>query len=106
MIDPSMLDELKSFAGVEACQAILEAFWEGADELIDAMDAAFAVGDHDGLGRAAHSLKGSALNVGATEAAALAKALEKPGADAGAHLASLRQVLTATRPLLDRALAA
>lgn len=106
MIDASILDELKSFAGAEACAAILEAFWEGADELVAAMQAAHAAGNLDGLSRAAHSLKGAALNVGAAEAAAIAKSLERPGPQAGAELDRLTVVLGQTRPLLDHALAA
>jgi HPt (histidine-containing phosphotransfer) domain-containing protein len=106
MIDVSILEELKSFAGVEACAAILEAFWDGADDLVAAMQAAHAAGDLEGLGRAAHSLKGSALNVGANEAAEIARSLERPGPNAGEELARLRLVLGQTRPLLDRALLA
>jgi len=63
---------------------LAELFAETTPELLATLRAAHDAGDGDALGRAAHKLKGSCQNVGASFMATLASALERGDATAGA----------------------
>jgi CheY-like chemotaxis protein len=63
---------------------LAELFAETTPELLGSLRAAHEAGDADALGRAAHKLKGSCQNVGASFMATLASALERGDATAGA----------------------
>jgi HPt (histidine-containing phosphotransfer) domain-containing protein len=71
------------------------------------MRTSFAGGDQDTFARAAHSIKGSAGNLGAEQWLAVAARLEadaKNGipANAAARIQEMNAILTATRPALGR----
>jgi HPt (histidine-containing phosphotransfer) domain-containing protein len=60
----------------------LELYLTTAGALVERATAALAARDADGLRRAAHGLKGSSGNVGATEVASAASELERTATDA------------------------
>jgi HPt (histidine-containing phosphotransfer) domain-containing protein len=63
---------------------LAELFAETTPELLETLRAAHEAGDTDALGRAAHKLKGSCQNVGASFMATLASSLEHGDAAPGA----------------------
>jgi CheY-like chemotaxis protein len=78
-------------------------FADTTPELLETLRAAHAGGDAGGLSRAAHKLKGSCQNVGATFMATLAEALERGDAADGA-LDELEAAFEPTRDALNEAL--
>jgi PAS domain S-box-containing protein len=82
---------------------LAELFAEATPELLDTLRAAHRAGDGEALGRAAHKLKGSCQNVGATFMATLASSLERGEAPAGA-LDELEAAYEPTRDALIDAL--
>ncbi len=64
-VDREQLDGLVSAAGVDGTREILAAFWRSTDALLASLKQQIAKGDFAAAARTAHSLKGSALNVGA-----------------------------------------
>jgi len=76
MIEHEQIDGLIDAAGADVAEAVLEAFWTSADDLVLQARAALAAGDAEGLDRAGHALKGAALNVGAVAVAEAARRIE------------------------------
>ena len=76
MIEEEQLRVLAESAGKEAVEPILAAFWTSNDELVAQLGAALKDRDTDSAGKAAHALKGSAANLGATQVASTAKDIE------------------------------
>jgi HPt (histidine-containing phosphotransfer) domain-containing protein len=84
ILDPMVLDDLIEHIGAEAASAVIELFIAECRELTAAMAAPEAVrGD---IGRAAHSLKSSAGQLGATALAEAAQAVEAATGNASADL--------------------
>ncbi|MEM9490948.1 MAG: ATP-binding protein, partial [Myxococcota bacterium] len=63
--------------GAEAFSQLIDIFLADSQELVDAMRGAASASDTELLARSAHSLKGSSLNLGADELAALARRVEQ-----------------------------
>lgn len=85
--------------GPDVVSMIVTTFLDGLTGRLDALAAAATAGDHDGVGRTAHTLKSAAALVGLHGLSARAQALELAPADAG-HLADVRAALRAcTAPL-------
>ena len=85
VLDPSILDTLRSLQsrdGSSVLQRIARTFLESAPELIEALRAAIAEKDAEALAAAAHALRSSSGNVGATSVAARAGRLEELGRSA------------------------
>ena len=82
---------------------LAELFAETTPELLETLRDAHDGGDAEALSRAAHKLKGSCQNVGATFMATLAGSLERGDAPAGA-VDELEAAYAPTRDALDEAL--
>jgi CheY-like chemotaxis protein len=82
---------------------LADLFAETTPELLGTLRAAREAGDAEALGRAAHKLKGSCQNVGATYMATLASSLERGDAAAGA-VDDLESAFGPTRDALTEAL--
>jgi HPt (histidine-containing phosphotransfer) domain-containing protein len=101
--DPGVLDELRTHIGDEAVGRVIAQF-----KIDVARRVALLPGlSGQELARAAHALKGSALEVGAVAMAETARNLEQTGAnlstDAAAdRIESLRKLVTETFDALDR----
>ena len=85
---------------------LLDLFLQSTPPLLAELRAAVDGGDSEALRRAAHKLKGSCQNIGATVMAALCHALETGEGDAGATLAGLDAAFLGTEVALRRALTA
>ncbi len=78
-LDRTALDNillLGKSGGPALLRRIIEIYFRNAPDLIGAMQAAVAAGDMAALGRAAHSLKSSSLNVGAARLGRLCREIE------------------------------
>lgn len=69
-------------------------FLNDAAQMVEAMKSSFAKGDATGLFRAAHRLKGAALNLGATAVATSARTIEE-----GARRGELVDVASAVKSI-------
>jgi CheY-like chemotaxis protein len=84
---------------------LAQLFEEGTPELLETLRRAHEQGDEESLQRAAHKLKGSCQNIGATFMATLAASLEQ-GEDAAGAVAGLEAAYEPTRSALREALGA
>jgi HPt (histidine-containing phosphotransfer) domain-containing protein len=84
---------------------LADLFAEGTPELLQALRDALDRGDEEALRRAAHKLKGSCQNIGATFMATLAASVEQ-GDGAGEAVAGLEAAFEPTRAALREALGA
>jgi HPt (histidine-containing phosphotransfer) domain-containing protein len=89
-IDRDTFEALQDTAGADFVVELVEAFFEEAPVMLEAMRSALAAGDAEKFRRAAHSLKSNSLTFGATQLGAIAKDLE---------LSGLQQVSTRAEPL-------
>jgi CheY-like chemotaxis protein len=85
---------------------LIEVFLQSAEELIGALRAAASVGDAQAVHRAAHTLKSSASNAGASELSRLARRLEAQAkaeqmGDAMARIEAIHAELEWVRPALS-----
>ena len=85
---------------------LLDLFLTSTPPLIDELHAALAAGDDDELRRAAHKLKGSCQNIGATFMATLCRSIETGESDAGETVAELGAALAQTETAIRQALVA
>jgi CheY-like chemotaxis protein len=85
---------------------LIELFVESTPPLLDELRAGAANGDGEAVRRAAHKLKGSCQNIGASFMAGLAGNLEQAAAAEPAELAGLERVFEDTRDALRAALLA
>ncbi len=76
-MDLSELHMLVEALGEEDVAGLLEIFLGDSMDQLDVMRGHLDTGDMQALGRAAHTLKGSSLNMGAAELASACAALEK-----------------------------
>lgn len=76
-MDLSELHMLVEALGEEDVAGLLEIFLGDSMEQLDVIRGHLGTGDLQSLGRAAHTLKGSSLNMGAAELANACAALEK-----------------------------
>jgi CheY-like chemotaxis protein/HPt (histidine-containing phosphotransfer) domain-containing protein len=83
---------------------LLRLFLESTPELLEELREAVEGGDGDELKRAAHKLKGSCQNIGATFMATLCHSLETDDVDAAATLARLDDAFLSTEAALRREL--
>jgi CheY-like chemotaxis protein len=84
---------------------LVNLFLQSTPPLLDELRTAFDGDDGEALRRAAHQLKGSCQNVGATFMATLCKALEQGDGDLGETLSELDAALAPTEAAFRRALA-
>ena len=77
VLDREQIDGLIAAAGVDGTKSILDAFWRSTDTLFRAMQDQLARGDVAEAARTAHALKGSSLNVGATQLSCSARKIEE-----------------------------
>ena len=75
VLDPSVLDELRSILGSEV-DRLIEVFLDDTPRLIAALETAATGPDMDMLRNAAHTLKSSSANLGAMSLSAAAKRIE------------------------------
>ncbi len=83
-LDAAVLADLRQLqmpGDPDIFQELLDLFQAETPSLLVQLVAAVAAGDADGLKRAAHSLKGSSANLGASRLAALGGVLERLGRD-------------------------
>ena len=83
---------------------LLELFLDSTPPLLDELQAAADAGDGDELRRAAHKLKGSCQNIGATFMATLCRSIETGDGDAAATVAELDTALALTETAIRQAL--
>jgi HPt (histidine-containing phosphotransfer) domain-containing protein len=81
-VNLSTLNELRSIMGSDFGH-LIEVFIADSAARISAMHAAVAVRDGESLRKAAHSIKGSCMNIAAAELAELCRQLELLGRDGG-----------------------
>jgi len=84
---------------------LVDLFLTSTPPLLDDLRAAADAGDHDELRRAAHKLKGSCQNIGATFMATLCRTIETGDADLRETVAQLDAALDPTEAAIRRALA-
>jgi two-component system sensor histidine kinase/response regulator len=82
---------------------LADLFAESTSELLETLRAAHEAGDEETLRRAAHKLKGSCQNIGATFMATLAAAVEQ-GEETESAVAGLEAAFEPTRAALREAL--
>lgn len=106
-LDPAALERLLEITGGDAefVEELVDTFIADAVGQLDALDAAAAAGDIDGLIRPAHSLKSNSENVGAIALRDLARQLEADGrtdgvADPTARAAEIRAEFGVVRDAL------
>lgn len=107
VLDGVTLGGLRGELGDEVLTELVDLFVSEATGRVEAIAQAVQAEDLDALGRAAHALKGSALNLGARELSELCAFLEErarqgPGDDLAAVVDRAREV----RPAMERAAAA
>lgn len=105
VLNLSTLDELHAVLE-EALLEIVQAFLEGLDAEAQAIAQACHDQNADGIRRAAHSLKGSSANMGATALSALSSQIEKLAAhgaveDCQSRLTELQLITDQTRRALE-----
>lgn len=76
-LDPAAFERLRRIGGDKLLREMLDLFLKHAPERVEAAVTAAAAGNLPAVGHAAHSLKSSAANVGATALQELAGRLEK-----------------------------
>jgi HPt (histidine-containing phosphotransfer) domain-containing protein len=91
ILDPAVLDDLLEHIGAEAGHAVIELFIGECRDLTAAMAASGA--GRESIRRAAHSLKSSAGQLGASALAEAALAVEIAAEGASAELPSLIAVM-------------
>ena len=97
------LERISRLGGEELVGRMIAAFMENATKRVGDARQALGSGDRDGLGRAAHSLKSSAANVGAERLRALAREIEEGASgESPERLADLVGQLPATLDEVDR----
>jgi CheY-like chemotaxis protein len=84
---------------------LLDLFLTSTPPLLEELRAALDAGDDDELRRAAHKLKGSCQNIGATFMATLCRTLETGEGDPSATVAELESALELTETAIRNALA-
>jgi HPt (histidine-containing phosphotransfer) domain-containing protein len=107
LIDPAALDNLRALGDEVFLQEIIDIFLSDTPKRIDELRRALAARDLRTFARAAHSIKGSASNLGAEPLRALAASLEHDArdtipADAAARIEALANLLATTRCALGR----
>ena len=95
VLEQSTLDRLRRIGGDKLLRAMLASFASTGAERIATASAAAEAGDGAGVADAAHALKSSAGNVGATELLELAARVEREARGAGADLCALAAALAA-----------
>lgn len=90
-VDLDQVDGLIAAAGVAGAREIFDAFWRSTERLFAQLGTQIAAGDFAEAARSAHSLKGSAMNVGAIRFSLTARAIEDAcrRSDAAAAAAAL-----------------
>ena len=83
---------------------LLDLFLSSTPPLLDELRAAVDTGDDDALRRAAHKLKGSCQNIGATFMATLCRSIESGQGDVAATVAELDTALALTETAIRKAL--
>lgn len=107
MLDQEAVNELRMVMG-EGFTALVDAFEADSHRRLGSLRAALASADRDGAREAAHSLKGSSLNVGARALASVALAAEQAARDGrleevAALLVDIEAALAAVLPALRAA---
>ena len=100
------LRELRMPDQPDPLKDIIDLFIQQTPELVSALETACSESNVQALGRTAHTLKGSAGNVGAEQLAALCKELElalKPGTSSAARplVTGIAQEFTSVRKILE-----
>ena len=93
ILDPAALARLQRIGGDGLVAAMLDSFEQNARTRVEAAHAAAASGDAQALSDAAHALKSSAGNVGASSLQLDAQRVERESLEAGADLAALARTL-------------
>jgi HPt (histidine-containing phosphotransfer) domain-containing protein len=104
LLDAAVFDDLVEHIGADAVRAIVEIFFGECRELAGAIAAAAAAPRV--AARAAHSLKSSAGQLGASALAAAALAVETAATEGSADLPPLAAALVACAERTEAALAA
>ncbi|MEP6823654.1 MAG: Hpt domain-containing protein, partial [Ramlibacter sp.] len=107
LIDFSRLQEFKEYddENLTMTREVIELLQADAPARLAALDGAVAAGDADGLGKAAHALKGASSNVGATALQQACASLEADASggmplDAAQRVAELRDLWEKTSAAL------
>ncbi len=103
MIDVPLLEELRTVMGDDMA-VLLQGFERDSVQRFDELEAAIRCADAETLRRTAHTMKGGALGVGATQFAARCKELE----DCAKHgdIGAAERVLAPARQALSETMAA
>ena len=108
ILDPSMLEmlsELRIPGEPDPVEEIVTVFRDDARKVLTRLRSATEREDVEGVRQAAHRLKGSAANLGATALVELLRRVEQ-GASAGQLNASMREDVQAAAPLFEQTLLA
>ena len=108
VLDRRPLDALRALQRPDrpnVLQKVLDAFWESSSRLVTAMEAGLSRGDAQAVHQAAHSLKSSSANIGATTLSAHCREIETLGrANALADAVAVFERLRAEHALVEAAL--
>jgi two-component system sensor histidine kinase/response regulator len=96
LIDHEPQEDLSDTLGAESFQDLLASFFASLDSRMEAIAAAIAGGDPAKIASAAHSLKGSAANMGYLRLAADSSRLEQAAKSGQPDLAALHEALRQT----------
>jgi HPt (histidine-containing phosphotransfer) domain-containing protein len=100
-VDVRFLDELEDLAEREGVvNDLLEMFIDDTKRLIDILGEALARGEGEAMGHAAHRIKGSSANLGATELARLCSMLS--ASDRSSDVPTSEAILLAIRSEFER----
>lgn len=102
-LDPTGFERLRRIGGETLVEAMVTAFLENAPGRVAAVVEAHAAWDHEGIARAAHSLKSTAGNLGATAVQRIAERLERDAHSVGAP--ELEELVMELQIRFDRLLA-
>ncbi len=94
------LERIAKLGGKGLVRKMIDAVLDNATQRVESAQQALAAGDHEALGRAAHSLKSSAANVGAARLVALAKEIEERSVEPG-ELGELTELVGQLPTALD-----
>jgi HPt (histidine-containing phosphotransfer) domain-containing protein len=95
ILDPSALERLRRIGGDRLVRAMVTSFIENGAARIDAARTAANAGDAAGVSDAAHALKSSAGNLGATTLQLTAQKVERESLEGGASIGALVEELGA-----------
>ncbi|MGE5478372.1 MAG: Hpt domain-containing protein [Bacteroidales bacterium] len=96
LVDQAAQDDLADALGAEDFADLITRFFQQLPELTERIVTAMRAGDAVAVGKAGHTLKGAAINLGFVRLSADAHRIELAGKGGNAQVADLLDILRAT----------